>query len=107
MYSNEVVTLLRKKIIRDCLGMGIAVHTPLNYGLSMTAMSVSIVMIDLLLREQIGYGTIIDALVTGNFGQLFNDLNPLKKNTSLWAGILLMILGFVFMAVGMWMYMKA
>ena len=91
----------------DCLGMGIAAHTPLNYGLSMTAMSVIIVLIDLLLKERIGYGTIIDALVTGNFVQLFNDLNPLRKNSSLWAGILLMLVGFVFMAVGMWIYMKA
>jgi uncharacterized membrane protein YczE len=34
----------------DCLGMGIAAHTPLNYGLAMTATSVVILLIDLVLR---------------------------------------------------------
>ena len=91
----------------DCLGMGIAGHTPLNYGLSMTAMAVVILLIDLLLRERIGYGTIIDALLTGNFVQLFNDLDPLPENRSLWLGIAIIAVGFVFMALGMWIYMRA
>ncbi len=91
----------------DCLGMGISCHTPLNYGLSMTALAVAILLIDLLLRERIGFGTIIDAVLTGNFVQLFNDLNPLPENRSLWLGIGIMLAGFVFMALGMLVYMKA
>ena len=91
----------------DCLGMGIAGHTPLNYGLSMTAMSVAILLIDLALHERIGYGTIIDALLTGNFVQLYNDINPLPENHSLWLGVAAMLVGFVFMALGMWIYMRA
>ena len=31
----------------DCLGMGIAKHTPLNYGLAMTVMALVILGIDL------------------------------------------------------------
>ena len=91
----------------DCLGMGISYHTPLNYGLSMTGMAVIILIIDLLLKERIGYGTIIDALATGNFVQMYNDLNPLPPNDNLWLGIAMMVLGFMFMALGMWIYMKA
>jgi uncharacterized membrane protein YczE len=90
----------------DCLGMGIAKHTPLNYGLSMTSMALVILGIDLLLKERIGFGTIIDALLTGNFVQMFNDLNPLAENRSIPLGILIMLAGFVFMALGMWIYMK-
>ena len=90
----------------DCLGMGIAKHTPLNYGLSMTAMALVILGIDLLLKERIGFGTIIDAVLTGNFVQMFNDLNPLEENRNTWIGILIMLAGFVFMALGMWIYMK-
>ena len=56
----------------DCLGMGIAKHTPLNYGIAMTIMAVIILIIDILLREKIGFGTIIDALLTGNFVHAFN-----------------------------------
>ncbi len=90
----------------DCLGMGISYHTPLNYGLSMTLMALVILGIDVLLREKIGYGTIIDALITGNFVQLFNSLNPFPLNNNIWLGILIMLTGFVFMALGMAVYMK-
>ena len=91
----------------DCLGMGIAKHTPLNYGLSMTAIAVAVLIVDLLLKERIGFGTVIDALLTGNFVQMFNDLNSLPSNGSLWLGIVIMLAGFVFMALGMWIYMLA
>lgn len=91
----------------DCLGMGISYHTFLNYGLAMTAMSLVILLIDILLRERIGYGTIIDALLTGNLVQLYNNLNPLPENQNVWVGIIAMLTGFVFMALGMWIYMSA
>ena len=91
----------------DCLGMGIAAHTPLNYGLSMTLIALAVLGIDLLLREKIGCGTVIDALLTGNFVQMYSDLTPFPLNSSLWLGILLMLAGFVFMALGMWVYMRA
>ena len=91
----------------DCLGMGISFHTPLNYGLSMTLMALTVLGIDLILKERIGYGTIIDALLTGNFVQMFNSVNPFPMNQSVWLGILIMIVGFVFMALGMAVYMSA
>lgn len=91
----------------DCLGMGISYHTPLNYGISMTLVAVLVLGVDLLLKERIGYGTVIDALLTGNFVQMFNDLNFLHENTSLWLGVIVMLVGFVFMALGMYVYMKA
>ena len=91
----------------DCLGMGIAKHTPLNYGLSMTCIALTVLLIDILLKEKIGFGTVIDACLTGNFVQAFNYLNPLSENTNTWIGIAIMLFGFVFMALGMWIYMKA
>ncbi len=91
----------------DCLGMGISYHTPLNYGLSMTFIALIVLGIDLLLKEQIGYGTLIDALLTGNFVQFFNSFNPFPLNDKLWLGIIIMLVGFVFMALGMAVYMKS
>lgn len=91
----------------DCLGMGIANHTPFNYGISMTIISVTILIIDVLLKERIGFGTVIDALLTGNFVQMFNSVDPLPPNENIWIGIAVMLAGFVFMALGMWIYMSA
>ena len=91
----------------DCFGMGISYHTRMNYGVSMTLMAVLILIVDLLLRERIGYGTIIDALLTGNLVQLYNDLDPLPENHSILIGLVVMTVGFVFMALGMRIYMSA
>ncbi len=90
----------------DCLGMGLSYHIPLNFGLCMTLIALMVLAIDLILHEKIGYGTIIDALFTGNFVQLFNSINPFPVNSSLWIGIVIMLIGFAFMAVGMAIYMK-
>ncbi len=91
----------------DCLGMGIADHTPFNYGISMTIIAVTVLLIDIALKEKIGYGTIIDALLTGNFIQAFNYINSLPKNDNMLIGIMIILIGFVFMALGMWIYMSA
>ena len=91
----------------DCLGMGISYHTPLNYGMSMTIMALVILGLDILMKEKIGYGTIIDALITGNLVQLYNTLNPFPLNESLPLGVIYMLVGFVFMALGMAIYMKS
>lgn len=91
----------------DCLGMGIAKHTPLNYGISMTVLAITIMIIDIILKERIGFGTIIDAFLTGNFVQAFNTLNKLPENKNVWLGIIIMLVGFVFMALGMWIYMSS
>lgn len=90
----------------DCLGMGLSYHCPLNYGLSMTLIAIIVLIIDLFMKERIGYGTIIDALVTGNFIQMFNSLNPLSMDHSTAAGVGIMLIGFVFMAIGIAIYMK-
>ncbi len=91
----------------DCLGMGVSYHTPMNYGISMTVMAVVILGIDLLLRERIGFGTIIDSLLSGNLVQLFNNINPFPENRNIFLGIVIMLTGFVFMALGMRIYMAA
>ena len=91
----------------DCLGMGIAKHSPINYGIAMTCVAVTVLLIDILMKERIGFGTIIDALLTGNFVQMFNSLNPLAENKSTLLGIAVMLTGFVFMAIGMWIYMSS
>lgn len=91
----------------DCLGVGISHHTPLNYGLAMTGISLAVLLIDLVMGEKIGFGTVIDALLTGNFIELFNQLNPLPENKSLWLGLLCLLLGMGLMALGMAVYMKA
>lgn len=91
----------------DCLGMGIAKHTPLNYGSSMVLIGVCAIVIQLILRERIGFATLYDALITGRLTQFFIDISPYPENHSLWLGIVFMLFGFLFIALGMYVYMSA
>lgn len=91
----------------DCFGMGIAKQTPLNYGLSMTVMGILILMIDVWMHEKIGFGTILDALLTGNFVQVFNDLDTLPKTSSVLTGSLTILAGLSLMSVGQYFYMSS
>lgn len=91
----------------DCFGMGISYHTPLNYGLSMTVMNVIILIVDVLMKERIGFGTVIDALLTGNFVQLYNDLDPFPETKNTAVGVFIIIAGLSLMAIGQYFYMTA
>ena len=91
----------------DCLGMGITKHTPLNYGSSMVLIGVCAIVIQLILRERIGFATLFDALITGRLIQFFIDISLYHENHSLWLGIVFMLFGFLFIALGMYVYMKA
>ena len=91
----------------DCLGMGIAKHTPLNYGSSMVLIGVCAIVIQLILRERIGFATLFDALLTGNIVQFLTDISPYPENHSLRLGIVFMLFGFLFIALGMYVYMSA
>lgn len=90
----------------DCLGMGIAKQTPLNYGSSMVLIGVCAIIIQLILRERIGFATPLDAVITGNLTQLLCDISPYPENHSVWLGIAFMLFGFLFIALGMYVYMK-
>lgn len=91
----------------DCLGMGITKHTPLNYGSSMVLIGVCAIVIQLILRERIGFAALFDALITGRLTQFFIDISPYPENHSLWLGIVFMLFGFLFIAFGMYVYMSA
>lgn len=91
----------------DCLAVGISRHTPLNYGSTMMVISLTAVILQLFLRERIGFATLLDAVITGNLTQLLCDISPYHENHSLWLGIVFMLFGFLFIALGMYVYMKA
>ena len=91
----------------DCFCMGIAQHTPLNYGSTMVLVSVTAILIQILFRERIGIATILDALITGRLTQFFIDISPYPENHSLWLGIVLLLLGFLIIDLGIYVYMSA
>ena len=91
----------------DCFCMGISQHTPLNYSSSMVLVSVTAILIQLLFWEHIGFATILDALITGRLTQLFIDISPYPENHSMFLGIVLLLIGFLIIDLGIYVYMSA
>lgn len=91
----------------DCLAVGISRHTLLNYGGAMAAVSLAAIVIQLLLHERIGIATVLDAIITGNLTQLFCNISPYPENHNLCIGVAFMLFGFLFIALGMYVYMSA
>ncbi len=92
----------------DCLNVGIAGKLNVSYGTISVLLSVLIVLIDLLLGERIGLGTILDALLVGPSVDMFATLGIVPKSDgSLWMGLILLSIGLFIMAFGQFFYMSA
>lgn len=91
----------------DCLSMGASYHMGLSYGIVHTGISILILVIDILLKEKIGYGTILDALLVGNYVDLIDRILSLPKWDSLPLSCIMVILGLFIMGYGQYFYMSA
>lgn len=90
----------------NALNLGLSNHTALSYGTASIAISLAVVVLDLLLREPIGLGTILDALVVGWSMDLFLWLDCVPLQTALLPQLLLLLAGLVVMCVGAVLYMR-
>ena len=91
----------------DCLSMGISAKTMVSYGIVHTITSIIVLAIDLLLGEKIGIGSILDALLVGNFIDFFRYLDIVPTDKGLVFGIVIMVIGLFICAWGQFFYMSA
>ncbi len=91
----------------DSFSMGISYHTPLSYGAAHIMISCVIVVIDLIMREKIGYGTILDAVLVGLFVDLYGKIGIVPAQSNVPLGIAVMLAGLVIMSLGQFFYMSA
>ena len=91
----------------DVLNLGISKTAGILYGTASVAVSLTILGIDVLLKEPIGIAMFIDAFVVGKSVDFFNRINAVPARSSLWAGIPVMLLGLVIMAYTQYTYMIA
>lgn len=90
----------------NALNLGLSNHTALSYGTASILISLAVVVLDLLLREPIGLGTILDALVVGWSMDFFLWFGWVPVQTALLPQLLLLLVGLVIMCVGAVLYMK-
>ena len=91
----------------DCLSMGVSGKVGYSYGIVHTVISIIILIIDILLKEKIGYGTILDALLVGNYVDLIDHIITLPQFHSIPISCIMVIIGLFIMGYGQYFYMDA
>ena len=91
----------------DVLNLGISKTLGILYGNASVAVSLTILTIDILMKEPVGIAMFIDAVVVGKAVDFFNWLHPVPKCTSLLTGIPILFLGLVVLAYTQYAYMAA
>lgn len=91
----------------SCFALGLSSKLGILYGNASILISCIVIAMDLLLKEKIGLGTILDAIVVGKTVDLLNWIDLFPKSTSLPLSILMMLVGFFLAAFSQFLYMKA
>ncbi|MCR5089516.1 MAG: hypothetical protein K6C08_08400 [Oscillospiraceae bacterium] len=91
----------------DVLNLGLSKSLGILYGNASIAVSFSILLIDILLREPIGIAMFIDAVVVGKAVDFFNWLHPVPLCQSLLTAIPVMLAGLFILAYTQYAYMIA
>ncbi|MDO5440114.1 MAG: hypothetical protein Q4F12_01110 [Erysipelotrichaceae bacterium] len=91
----------------DSLTMGLANLTSISYGKINISISLTILVIDIILKERVGIGTILDALLTGTFIDILYIVLPITKPGSIIVGLIYLTVGMFIIAFGTSVYMKA
>lgn len=91
----------------DSFSLGLSRVLGMRYGDAMILISFLVIGLDLLLREKIGIGMILDAILVGKTVDLMNLLDLIKPRQSFAGGLACMVLGMVICGFAQVLYMKA
>lgn len=91
----------------DVLNLGLSKSLGILYGTASIAVSVTILVMDILLKEPIGAAMFIDAVVVGKSVDFFNRLGPVAPCRSPGTAVPVMLAGLVVLAYTQYTYMKA
>lgn len=91
----------------EALNLGLSKTLGIQYGTASISVSLTVLMIDFLLREKIGIGMILDTFIVGKSVDLFNWLNFVPPLTHWYFSVPVMLLGLVFAGFAQFIYMRA
>ncbi len=91
----------------DAFSMGLSYKTGIMYGNVVVYTGFLIIIIDFLLREKIGFGTIINAILIGKVVDLCNYLGILPVMDNFAMGVAMLFAGQVVICLGSYFYIGA
>ena len=91
----------------NSLSQGISMNYPISFGTANIIISFIIIAIDILMKEPIGIGTILNAIIIGAGTDVFLAIGFLPQQTSFIGKFLVLMAGIVITCLGQFLYMKA
>ena len=91
----------------DVLNVGLSKTLDILYGSASIAASMSILIIDIIMREPIGLAMFIDSVVVGKSVDFFNYIDIFPTPKTLAGSIIMMLSGLTIMGYTQFFYMKA
>ena len=91
----------------DVLNLGLSRSLGILYGTASIAVSATILLIDVMMKEPIGIAMFIDAVVVGKAVDFFDAIHAVPDCVSLWTGIPVMFAGLFILAFTQFTYMSA
>ena len=89
------------------LDIGIANLTGMDYGTVHNVVALIVLLIDILVKEKIGWGMVADALLIGTFVLLFNRFQMVPLFQTLSEGVTCILAGLLLSGIGSYYYMDA
>jgi len=91
----------------EAFTLGLSGTLGLSYGTVAIAISFIIVCINILLKERIGIGMLLDAVIVGLSVDFFLATDPIPGCTGIVSGLALLVCGVFVMELSVWFYMAA
>ncbi len=91
----------------DSFSLGLSGVLGISFGNTTVLVSFLVLAADLLLREKIGIGTILDAILVGKTLDVLNRLHLFAPRQDFFSGLLFMLIGMVICGFAQFLYMKA
>lgn len=91
----------------DVFNLGLSKTFGILYGTASIGVSLTILFIDIMLKEPIGLAMFIDAVVVGKSVDFFNYIHVVPECKSLLSSIVVMLIGLVIIGYTQFLYMKA
>lgn len=89
----------------NALNQGFSIVFPITYGTASILIGLSIVFVDLIMKEPIGMGTLIDAVCVGLGCDFFSWIDPLPETDSFIIKLVLFGISLFILSIGQYMYM--
>ena len=90
----------------EAFQMGIADLIGMSYGNVSLLVGLIIVVFDMMLKEEIGFGTILNAIIIGKAVDLWNWIGLMPKMNNFYLGIVVLLLGQMMISIGTYFYIR-